>query len=349
MEKIQLGDSELEISPIVFGAWAIGGWMWGGTDDKLASDALKASFDEGVTSIDTAPVYGLGHSEKVVGDFAKEAGRENIEILTKFGWNWEMPRGKALMKGSWPGGPEMDVYSNASKESIVYEIEKSLRRLQTDYIDLYQIHRPDPDTPIEEMMEACLQLKKDGKIRTFGVSNMSVDLMKEAEKTMPIASSQSPYSMVYRKIEKDILPHCIEQNIGILAYSPLQRGLLTGKITSDYQFGEGDHRPRNKFFKEPNRTRANHFLEKIKPVADEHGVTLAQLVINWTVQREGITAALVGARNAEQARENAGAMSFNLSEEEIKTINEELNKVVIDQGVQVNYPLRRKLRKFFGR
>ena len=329
MDKIQLGNSEVEVSPIVFGAWAIGGWMWGGTDDRLASEAMKSSFDLGVTSIDTAPVYGLGHSEKVVGAFVKEVGREKVELLTKFGWSWEMPRGKALMKGAQPGDTERDVYSNASKESIMYEVEQSLRRLQTDYIDLYQIHRPDPNTPVEEMMEACVQLKKDGKIRAFGVSNMRVDLMKEAMEVMPIASSQSPYSMVYRKIEKDILPFCMEQNIGILAYSPLQRGLLTGKITSDYQFQEGDHRPKNKFFKKPNRARTNRFLEKIKPIAEGHKVTLAQLVINWTVRREGITAALVGARNEEQATENSKSMSFVLSDQEIKMINEELEKVVI--------------------
>ena len=237
------------------------------------------------------------------------------------------------MKGSWPGGPEMDVYSNASKESIIFEVEQSLRRLQTDHIDLYQIHRPDPNTEVEEMMEACLQLQKEGKIKAFGVSNMTVDLMKQAENVMTVASSQSPYSMVYKKIEKDILPHCIEENIGILAYSPLQRGLLTGKITADYQFGEGDHRARNKFFKEPNRSRTNEFLQQIKPIAEEHGATLAQLVINWTVRREGVTAALVGARNAAQAIENAGAMNFTLSDEEIELINSELEQVVIDHSV----------------
>ena len=333
MKKAQLGTSEVEISSIVFGAWAIGGWMWGGTDDQLAAEALIASYELGVTSIDTAPVYGLGHSEKVVGQFAKQVGRENIEILTKFGWNWEMPLGKPLMKGSWPGGPEKDIYSNASKDAIICEVEQSLKRLQTDYIDLYQIHRPDPNTEIEETVETCLQLKKEGKIRAFGVSNMSVDLMERAEHLMPIASSQSPYSMVYRKIEKDILPHCVEQNIGILAYSPLQRGLLTGKVTSDYEFGAGDHRARNKFFKEPNRSRTNEFLSKIRPIAEDHRVSLAQLVINWTVRRQGITAALVGARDTKQAAENAGSMSFELTEEELAMINSELEKVEIDHAV----------------
>ncbi|MEO1253255.1 MAG: aldo/keto reductase [Bacteroidota bacterium] len=333
MEKTQLENSGLKISPIVFGAWAIGGWMWGETDDRLALQALKSGFDSGITSIDTAPVYGLGHSEKVVGQFAKEVGRENMQILTKFGWNWKLPKGEALMKGYEPGGEEKPIYSNASKEGISMEVEESLRRLNTDYIDLYQIHRPDPNTPIEETVEACLKLQKEGKIRAFGVSNMSVDLMKQASKHIEIASSQSPYSMVYKKIEKDIIPYCKKEEIGILAYSPLQRGLLTGKITSNYEFRGDDHRARNKFFKEPNRSRTNEFLQQIKPIADDHHISLAQLVINWTVQRPGITAALVGARTPGQAVENANSMSSTFSDKEIETINTELEKVVIDHDV----------------
>ena len=333
MEKRQLGKSEVEVTPIVFGAWAIGGWMWGGTDDDDAMEAMKAAYDAGITSIDTAPVYGLGHSEKVVGKFIKEVRRDNVEILTKFGWNWEQKMGEPKMRGSWPGGPEMDIYSSMKKEMIFTEVEDSLQRLGIDCIDVYQLHRPDGKTPIEEVAEAALQLQKEGKIRALGLSNCGVDLMKNVEKIMPLAANQPPYSMVYRKIEKDILPYCIENNVGTLVYSPLQRGLLTGKITSDYQFGEGDHRPNNKFFKEPNLSRTNEFLDKIKPIAEGHEVTLAQLVINWTVRREGITAALVGARNAKQATENAGAMDFTLSDSEIETINTELDKVMIDHSV----------------
>lgn len=333
LEKVQLGKSDLEISPIVFGAWAIGGWMWGGTDDKLALEAMRAGYDLGVTSIDTAPIYGMGHSEKIVGKFIKEVGREKVEILTKYGWNWKMERGEYIMDGATPGGSSQKVYSYAGKDGIRMEVEDSLRRLGTDYIDLYQIHRPDATTPIEETMEEMEKLKQEGKIRAVGVSNHHVELMKNAMAVTELASTQSPYSMVYRKIEKDILPFSIENNIGILAYSPLQRGLLTGKITSDYEFGEGDHRPRTKFFKEPNRSRTNQFLELITPIAEDHGVTLAQLVINWTVQREGITAALVGARNAKQAEENAKSLSFTLSEKEIQIINAEMDKLVIDHDV----------------
>lgn len=329
MKKVQLGNSDLHISPITFGAWAIGGQAWGGNDDKDAMEAIRTSHDLGITSIDTAPVYGFGHSEELVGKAVREIGRDKVEILTKFGFNWQTEKGEYQFPTS-DGGK---TYAYAGRDGILQEVEDSLRRLKTDYIDLYQIHRPDATTPIEETMETLLQLQKEGKIRAIGMSNHTMEMMKKAGEVISLASTQSPYSMVYRKIEKDIVPFCVEENVGILAYSPLQRGLLTGKITSDYEFKGDDHRADNKFFKEPNRSRTNQFLEKIKPIADEHDVTLAQLVINWTIQRPGITAALVGARNAEQTRENAKSLSFELSEEEMETINSELEKVAIDHEV----------------
>lgn len=330
MEKQRLGKTDIFISPITFGAWAIGGWMWGGTDDRNALKAMRASYEHGVTSIDTAPVYGLGHSEKMVGKFVKEIGRDNIEILTKFGLTWKIQKGEAMMEGAEPGGKSRKIFSYAGKDDIMMEVEDSLKRLNTDYIDLYQIHRPDYGTPMEEIVEMCLQLQKQGKIRAFGVSNHSVDLMKRAEKIMNVASTQSPYSMVYRKIEEDIIPHCLEKGIAVLAYSPLQRGLLTGKIKSGHSFPEGDHRVDNRFFREPNLTRTNMFLDKIRPIADTYGVSLSQLVINWTKGRPGITSALVGARDARQAKENAKSLDFTLSDTEIQQINEALEKVVIE-------------------
>lgn len=326
MDKVQLGNSELSISPIVFGAWAIGGMAWGGNDDKDALEAMHASLDQGITSIDTAPVYGFGHSEELVGKFLKEVGRDKLEVLTKFGFNWKTTKGEFAFDA--PGGGR--TYAYAGKDGIIQEVDDSLKRLKTDYIDLYQIHRPDETTPIDETMSVLKDLQQEGKIRAIGMSNHSVEKMKQASETILLASTQSPYSMVYRKIEKDIIPYCIEENVGILAYSPLQRGLLTGKITSDYVFNGDDHRPGTKFFKEPNRTRTNEFLQKIKPIAETHDVSLAQLVINWTIQRPGITAALVGARNAEQSIENAKSMSFQLTNEEIQHINSELDKVVIE-------------------
>lgn len=330
MEKVQLGKSDLHISPIVFGAWAIGGMSWGGTDDEDALAAMHHSLDLGITSIDTAPVYGLGHSEKVVGKLVNEVGRDKVEILTKFGLNWKTTKGEYLFDGTSPGGSPQKVYSYAGKDGIIQELEDSLRLLNTDYVDLYQIHRPDSGTPIEETMEALSQLVEQGKVRAVGVSNHSVDLMKRAESVIPIASSQSPYSMIYRKIEKDIVPHCLKEGIGILAYSPLQRGLLTGKITPEYKFGEDDHRPTTRWFKEPNLSRTNEMLQKIKPIADDHGRSLGQLVLNWTLQRQGITSLLVGARNAEQATQNAQSLDFKLSDSEIKLIDEEMEKVVIE-------------------
>ncbi|MEQ9468738.1 MAG: aldo/keto reductase [Ekhidna sp.] len=332
MQKIQLGKTDLKISPIVFGAWAIGGWAWGGNDDKEALEAIKRSFDMGVTSIDTAPIYGYGHSESLVGKAVKELGRDNVEILTKFGINWKTTRGEYYFEAK-NENESYKVYAYAGREGIIQEVEDSLKRLGTDYIDLYQIHRPDATTPIEETMGVLKELQQQGKIRAIGMSNHKVEMMKRAGKVIELASTQSPYSMVYRKIEKDIIPFCLEQNVGILGYSPLQRGLLTGKITSDYEFSGDDHRADNKFFKEPNRSRTNDFLQKIQPIADGHGVTLAQLVINWTVQRPGITAALVGARNAKQAEENAKSLSFDLKKEEMDFINAELGKVVIDHSV----------------
>ena len=328
MEKVQLGKSDLKISPIVFGAWAIGGSAWGGNDDQDALEAIKTSFDSGVTSIDTAPIYGYGHSETLVGKAINELGRENIEILTKFGINWQTTKGEFYFDGE-AHGKSYKVHAYAGRDGIIQEVEDSLKRLNTDYIDLLQIHRPDATTPIEETMEVLKELQQQGKIRSIGMSNHTVEMMKRADKVIDLASTQSPYSMVYRKIEKDIVPYCIADNVGILAYSPLQRGLLTGKITPDYQFKGDDHRPGTKWFKEPNRSRTNEFLQKIKPIADDHGVPLAQLVINWTIQRPGITAALVGARNSDQASENAKSMSFRLSDQEMATINAELEKVVI--------------------
>lgn len=330
MEKVQLGKSDLEITPIVFGAWAIGGMAWGGTDDKDALEAMKYSYDRGITTIDTAPVYGLGHSEKIVGEFVKEVGRDKVEILTKFGFNWRTTKGEFMFEGARPGGPTEKVYFYAGKDGIIQELESSLKLLNTDYIDLYQIHRPDANVPIEETMEAVEELIKQGKIRAFGVSNHSVDLMKRAEKIVDLASSQSPYSMIYRKIEKDIVPHCLMKDIGILAYSPLQRGLLTGKITSDYEFGKDDHRPTTRWFKEPNLTRTNELIQKIKPIAEHHNKTLGQVILNWTLQRPGITALLVGARNAQQATENAASLDFELFDEDIRFIDMEMEKVVIE-------------------
>ncbi|MEQ8555949.1 MAG: aldo/keto reductase [Cyclobacteriaceae bacterium] len=329
MKKVKLGKSDVEITPMVFGAWAIGGWMWGGSDDKEAVTAIKTSIDHGITSIDTAPIYGFGHSEKIVGEAVKSYSRDKIQLLTKFGMRWDTKEGDFYFESKKNDGTPVKIHKFSGKQSIINECEESLKRLGTDYIDLYQIHWPDKTTPIEESFEAVDQLKKEGKIRSAGVSNYSVDQMKIAHGVTPLASNQVPYSMVLRDIEKEVVPFCIDNGIGILAYSPLQRGLLTGKITPDYKFNEGDHRKSTKFFQEPNLSRTNAFLDEIKPIAEKHDATLAQLVINWTLQQPGITSVLVGARNKEQVAQNALALSFDLDTEIVDEITEKLNRLQI--------------------
>ncbi len=327
MEYRKLGNSDLEISVITFGAWAVGGWMWGGTERKDAVDAIKAGYNLGVTSIDTAPVYGQGLSEEIVGEAINGIPRDKVQILTKYGMRWDLAKGSLGFKSKDNDGKDIDVYKYAGKDSIIKECENSLKRLGTDYIDLYQIHWPDVTTPIQETIEAVAQLIKQGKVRYAGVSNYDVDQMKEAEKFILLVSNQVPYSMVKRDIEADVIPYSIEKNIGILAYSPIQRGLLSGKMKPGYKFNEGDHRAGMHFFKDENLKRTNEFLNKIKPLADAKNATLAQLVISWTIEQPGITIALVGARNAEQSIQNAKAVNVKLSKEDIDFINEELGMV----------------------
>jgi aryl-alcohol dehydrogenase-like predicted oxidoreductase len=327
MEYRKLGETDLAISAITFGAWAAGGWMWGGNDDKEAINAMKAAYDLGITSIDTAPIYGQGKSEELVGQAIKGLPRDKVQILTKYGMRWDLTKGTFGFKSKDNSGNDLDIYKYAGKESIIKECEDSLKRLGTDYIDLYQIHWPDESTPIAETMEAILRLQEHGKIREAGVSNYSVAQMQEAEKTIKLASNQVPYSMVNRAIEDELVPYCIQNSKSILAYSPMERGLLTGKMKPGQQFGEGDHRAGLKFFKDENIKRTNDFLNKIKPLADEKNATLGQLVIRWTIERPGITIALVGARNAEQASQNAKAIDVKLSADEINFITGELDKL----------------------
>jgi len=322
----KLGKSNLEVSAITFGAWAAGGWMWGSTDRNDAIEAIRASYDVGVTSIDTAPIYGQGTSEEIVGEAIKDISRDKVQILTKFGMRWDLAKGDLAMHSKNNSGEDIDVYKYAGKDSIIYECEQSLRRLGTDYIDLYQIHWPDSTTPIDETFEAVSRLVEQGKVRFAGVCNYNAQQMEEAEKTLELVSNQIPFSMVNRGIEEETVPYCIENNKSILAYSPLERGLLTGKITPGYSFQEGDHRASHKHFQPDFIEKTNELLHKIKPVADRHHASLGQLVLRWTLERPGITVALAGARNAEQAVQNAKAADIHLTDEEINTINDLVNR-----------------------
>lgn len=327
MEYRKLGDSDLSVSVITFGAWAAGGWMWGGTERKDSVEAIKAGYEEGMTSIDTAPIYGQGTSEEIVGEAIKGIPRDKVQILTKFGMRWDLAKGDLAMHSKDNSGKAIDIYKYAGKESVIYECEQSLKRMGTDYIDLYQIHWPETVTPISETFEAVEKLIEQGKVRYAGVSNYSVAQMKEANQTCKIISNQVPYSMLNRKIEGETVPYCIENNKGILAYSPMERGLLTGKIKPGHVFAEGDARSEMKVYQPDSIEKVNQFLEKIRPIAEEQGATLGQLVLRWTIEQPGITIALAGARNAAQTIQNVKAADIKLTQEQIKFINSELAKI----------------------
>ncbi len=327
MEYRKLGTSDLEVSAICFGTWATGGWMWGGTNRTDAIEAIKAAYDCGVTSIDTAPAYGRGTSEEIVGEAIKNIPRNQVQILTKYGLRWDTSKGNFHFASKDNQGKNIDMHKYAGRESIINECEDSLRRLGTEYIDLYQIHWPDTTTPIEETMNTIAQLIKEGKVRYAGVCNYNAEQLQEAQKYVKLVSNQVPYSMVKRNIEEDVVPYCMENHLSILAYSPLERGLLTGKMNPGYKFTDGDHRASLYFFKDENIERTNAFLEKLKPLAKEKNAKLSQLVIRWTIEQRGITVALVGARNAQQAVENARSIEITLTKKEIDFITEELDEL----------------------
>jgi len=329
MELRRLGKSSIKITPIAFGAWAIGGWMWGGAERSSAIKAIRKSVDIGITTIDTAPVYGFGQSEEITGEAIKGV-RDKVQLLTKFGLRWNDTKGKFFMATKDNQGKPVDLYGYSAKESVIKECEESLKRLGTDHIDLLQIHWPDPTTPVEETMEALNRLIDQGKILAAGVSNYDVPLMEAAGKVTVLASNQVLYSMLKRDIEKDVVPYCVKNDIGILAYSPLQRGLLTGKFKPSHKFKDGDARGGLPEFKRENIIKVNEFLDKLRPLADSKGATMSQLILRWTIQQPGITCALAGARDPEQVVDNAGALRFSLTEEEIGFINLELAKLEMD-------------------
>lgn len=298
--------------------------MWGGADRQDAVKAIRAAYNEGVTSIDTAPIYGMGVSEEIVAEAIDGIPRDRVQILTKFGMRWDRNEGDFVMKSKDNYGKEIDIYKLASKSSVIEEVENCLRRLKTDYIDLFQLHWPDVTTPISETMEALATLVKQGKVRAAGVCNYDTAQMKEAERTIKLASDQVSYSMIYRDIEKELVPYAIENKKSIIAYSPLQRGLLTGKIKPGHKFGEGDTREGNRFYTDENIQKTNRFLDAIRPLAEARNATLGQLVLRWTIDQPGITIALAGARNEEQAVQNARAVNVKLSPEDIIFINKQL-------------------------
>lgn len=319
MEKRKLGQSDVEISRILFGAWAIGGWLWGGTDEREAIAAIHASLECGVNTIDTAAIYGMGLSEQIVAKAIK-GKRDRFVIATKCGMRWDGEEGV----DPWPqkdlSGKPVIIRKNAKPKSIFFECDQSLKRLEIETIDLYQIHWPDASTPIEDSWKAMADLKKQGKVKAIGVSNYNLDQLKRAHAIHPVDSIQSPYSLIRRDIEKDLVPFCRQNHISIIVYSPMERGLLTGKVTLDRKFPKGDHRNEHPLYTPENRKAILEVLDKIRPIAEKHHATLPQLIINATLRLNHIDGAIVGARNALQATENTNALSFNLSDQELRQV-----------------------------
>ncbi|TYC75949.1 aldo/keto reductase [Stappia sp. BW2] len=310
----EIGRSSIKASAIGLGTWAIGGWMWGGTDEAKSISAIQASIDEGVSLIDTAPAYGQGLAEEIVGK-AIAGRRDKVVLASKCGLVWHTQKGNHFF--DYDGKP---VHRYLGKDAIVYEVEQSLKRLGTDYIDHYITHWQDPTTPVSETMEALETLKTQGKIRSIGASNTTVDDVKAYLAAGQLDAIQEEYSMIKRDIEETHVPLCLQEKVSVLSYSSLALGLLTGKIGPDRTFEGDDQRKDNPRFSVVNRRKVAELMGAIAPIADAHGATKAQVVIAWTLQQPGITFSLCGARDPEQARENAKAGRLRLSEEEIGVI-----------------------------
>ena len=311
----EIGRSGVRASAVGLGTWAIGGWMWGGTDEAESISAIQASLDAGVTLIDTAPAYGLGRSEEIVGK-AIAGRRDKAVIATKCGLVWHTQKGNHFFDQD--GRP---VHRYLGRASIVHELEESLRRLGTDYIDLYITHWQDPTTPVEETVAALEELKQAGKIRAIGASNVNRSELEQYLATGALDAIQERFSMIDRGIETDLLPLTVKNGVSTLSYSSLALGLLSGTIGPDRVFSGDDQRRDNPRFSVANRQKAKDFAEAIRPVAERHGASIAQVVIAWTLAQPGVTFALCGARNPAQALDNARAGTLRLGTEDIAAID----------------------------
>jgi len=306
-----LGNSDLHLTPIGFGAWAIGGgnweFAWGSQDDQESIDAIHQALDEGLNWIDTAAIYGLGHSEEVVSKALKTSSYKPL-VFTKCSMRWHEDR---------------SIYRSLTAKSLAEELEGSLRRLGVETIDLYQIHWPNPEAEIEEGWETLARFKEQGKIRWIGVSNFSVEQMKRAQKIAPITSLQPPYSMLRRAIEEEVLPFALSNNIGVINYSPMVSGLLTGAMTAERvaSFPADDWRKRAVEFNEPKLSRNLQLVELLREIGSGHRVSPGVVAVAWTLKHPAITAAIVGGRSPKQVTGLAPALQFRLTDAEYDRIN----------------------------
>ena len=319
METREFGKTGMEITPIGFGSWAIGGsgWAaaWGPQDDDEAMGAIRRAVELGMNWIDTAAAYGLGHSEELVARALKDVPEnERPYVFTKSSLVWD---------------ESGEIYNILEKDSVKRECEDSLRRLQTDVIDLYQIHWPRPDEDIEEGWSAMAELKEEGKVRHIGVSNFNVEQMERAQQIAPVETLQPPYSMLKREVEDEILPYCQENDIGVIVYSPMRSGLLTGKMTPErvQNLPSDDWRRNDSDFQEPRLSKNLELVELLHAIGEQYGRSSAEVAIAWTLRHPAVTAAIVGARRPDQVDGVIGAAEFRLSEDEIEEIETALQKI----------------------
>lgn len=311
LEKKQLGNSDLEITRIGFGAWAIGGsweWGWGNQEDQQSIDTIHRALEMGINWIDTAAIYGLGRSEEVIARALKQTSYKPY-IFTKCGLVWD---------------EDKNISNALTRKSVEAEVDASLKRLDVETIDLYQIHWPNPDGDIEEAFETMADLQKKGKIRWLAVSNFSTEQMERVSKIAPITSNQPPYSLAFPQVEEDVLPYCQENNIGVINYSPMASGLLSGKMTRERiaNLDEDDWRRRGGEFQEPRLTRNLALVEILKEIGTRHGATAGEVAIAWTLLHPAVTGAIVGLRRPDQVDGIIHAGEIKLSAEEIQQIED---------------------------
>jgi len=302
MELRNISDTGIKVTPIGIGTWVTGGWMWGGADENESANAIETALANGVNLIDTAPVYGFGKSETIVGKTIKKLNcRSNIILATKFGLQWD---------------EKERIRRNSSRERILKEIDDSLKRLQTDYIDIYQLHWPDPNTSLEETMRTLIELRKKGKIRAIGVSNFNVAQIKKISSYGKLDCIQPPFNMFEQEIKSDILPYCAENKISTLTYGTLCRGLLTAKFNKNDTFPKGDLRNSDPKFQGDKFNAYIETVEKLKIIADRKNSSVTQLAIEWTIAQPAVTCALIGMRTGTQAQINTQVLKKQFFEKE---------------------------------
>lgn len=311
METRRLGNSDLELTPVGLGSWAIGGgnweFAWGPQDDRASIAAIHRALDHGVNWIDTAAAYGLGHSEEIVGRALRERGTRP-HVLTKCSMVW---------------GRDRRIDHSLRADSVRRECEASLRRLGVDRIDLYQIHWPDPDAEVEEGWETLARLRDEGKVRWIGVSNFDLSQLDRIRKIAPVTSLQPPYSAIHREVEREVLPYCAAHGIGVVVYSPMGAGLLTGSMTRERvaALAQDDWRRRSPDFREPRLSRNLALQDLMRRIGARHGTSAAAVAVAWTLRRHEVTGAIAGARSAAQVDGFIGALELRLDPPEIDEID----------------------------